>query len=66
MSTPKTQTNKTKQYSALPLVQQVQNVALYMNTKLHKQAREFKSSFDATPENIASLDLVDAYNNADP
>ena len=37
-----------------------------MNTKLHERVRVIKSSFDATPESISSLNLAAALDNVDP
>lgn len=46
--------------------EELQTVALYMNTKLHKWARMPRGSFNAAPESIASLNLRDAWDNTDP
>jgi hypothetical protein len=63
-NTDKQNPEENQQYHALPLVQQEHYTwTLNCTSELY---RELKSSFDATPESIASLDLVNAYNNADP
>ena len=60
--------DQAQQHSTPPPVEQVhvQSVTSYMNTKLHERARVIKSSFDATPESVSSLNLAAALDNVDP
>lgn len=49
-----------QQHTVPTMKEQLQTVALYMNTYLHERARMLRGSFDAAPESIASLNLCDA------
>ena len=58
--------HEVQQHTVPTMKEQLQTVALHMNTKLHEQARMLRGSFDASPESIASLNLRDAWDNTDP
>ena len=55
-----------QQDSRPTLTEQVQTVALFMNSKLHERARVLKTSFDQNPESVASLNLASALGDIDP